>query len=108
MAAPPEASDDALRIPKCSVQKFSFMLPKVGYERYRGSSGFPARASKPSLIYEEGVNFRKNYRALNDVLQLAYVSGPVVGLEEIHGLLVDCANLLAHLLGVAIDEVPEQ
>src|SRR5262249_40325566 len=47
----------------------------------------------------------EDYRALNNVLQLANVARPLISLAEFHRALFDLTDALRHLLGKPLDEV---
>src|SRR5580692_6751103 len=63
---------------------------------------------KPALINGESLCFGDNNRALNHVLQFPDVSRPWVGLQQLQRLLVDQADMLARLGGVALHEILDQ
>src|SRR5712671_5400122 len=53
--------------------------------------------SEPMLVDREFYRVTEDHRPLDDVLQLANVSGPVVRLQQIEALLVDAAEPLSGL-----------
>src|SRR2546428_589633 len=69
------------------------------------SSWFPL---EPLLVDRERVAIAQHHGPLDHVLQLAHVPWPVVGLKQLHRLLVDGADALPGLLGVALDQIFDQ
>src|SRR5262249_56780293 len=59
----------------------------------------------PMLVHREFFRVTEDHRSLDDVLQLANVSGPVVGLKQIEALLVDAAEFLSSLGRETPDEI---
>ena len=60
---------------------------------------------QPGLINEERVSITQDHGTLNDVLQFADVSWPIVGLEKLQRLLLDMADPLAGSPGISFDQV---
>src|SRR6266478_3861505 len=65
-------------------------------------------ASEPSPIDPERVAVAKDHGPLDDVLELANVSRPMIGLEQLQRVLVDSADVLLGLLRIALHEVLDQ
>ena len=63
---------------------------------------------QPALLDGKGVARTQDDGALNDVLQFADVPGPVVGLKQVQGLLVDGPDLFPGLFGVALDQIRDE
>jgi hypothetical protein len=60
------------------------------------------------LAHRDGLPFHQHDCPLHDVLQLANVPGPVIGLERFQGFLVDVRDGLAAALAVQAEEVQGQ
>src|SRR6266404_549774 len=60
---------------------------------------------EPARVDGERAGVADDDRALDDVLQLAHVPGPAVGLHEVQRALVDAADTFAYLARVPIHEV---
>ena len=73
-----------------------------GIVRPATRAGFPLQ---PGRIDGERLAFAQNYGPLNDVLQLAHVSRPVVRLKNFNGVHSNGAERLARLPGIALDEM---
>src|SRR5262249_31476713 len=56
------------------------------------------------LINHKGVRFTDNHRSFYDVLQLANVARPMLGLEQLQTLAVDGSDLLPRFPCEALDE----
>jgi hypothetical protein len=80
----------------------SFLARGVSEEAH-----FGATATEP-VVDAENLCFSKYDRTLDDVLQLAYVSGPRIGPEQFERPLVHAPDVLSSLSCVAIDEVFHQ
>jgi len=65
--------------------------------------GFCPLVREPRLIDGESLALDEDYRALDHVLQLPHVAGPVVGLQQLQRPLFDIANVFPQLFRVAID-----
>src|SRR5260221_10466553 len=65
----------------------------------------PAGVREPCRVDPQRVPTAKDHRALYDVLQLANIARPVVGLAELQGLLVDLPDVLSSLRRIAPDEL---
>src|SRR5262249_49197586 len=76
-----------------------------GDDRRRGRA---PSARKPPFVDRKGVRIGDDYRALDDVLQLADVSRPVVRLEQFRHLFVDAADPLSGAFGVPMDEILDE
>jgi class 3 adenylate cyclase len=74
----------------------------------RAHSRLARSGGEPAGIDAEHVGVAENHRPLDYVLQLANVAGPVIGLEQIEGLLADAANPLAGLPRVPFHEIFHQ
>src|ERR1700686_594855 len=93
---------------QCCLDHLSFLAPQ-GTSRRRG----PVRRwrglnRQPRIVDLQRVIAAENHSALDDVLQLADVSGPRVRFAELQRALADPAHPLPHLLGKSLDEVLEQ
>src|SRR5882762_8138750 len=64
--------------------------------------------SEPMLVDREFFRVTEDHRSLDDVLQLANVSGPVVRLQQIEALFVDVAEAFSSLGRETLDEVLDQ
>src|SRR5205814_7826492 len=62
-----------------------------------GTEMRPAGVREPRLVNPECVAAPEDHRSLDDVLQLANVARPFVGLAQLQGLLVDLADLFSRL-----------
>src|SRR5262252_7929689 len=54
--------------------------------------------AQPSLVDDEGIPIREDYRTLNDILQFSDVPRPVVASEKVRGLFTYFADSLSRLL----------
>src|SRR5258708_26295011 len=60
-----------------------------------------AGVREPRLVDPERVAAAKDHRSLDDVLQLANIARPVVGLAQLQGLLVDLPDVFSSLGRIA-------
>ena len=60
---------------------------------------------QPGFLDRERLALAQDDRPLDDILQLANVARPGVGLQHCQGLLRNAPDLLAHLFRIALDEV---
>src|SRR6266850_431524 len=74
----------------------------------RRSEGAVSIPPQPGLIDGEGLSIRKDDRALDDVLKLADIPGPVVGAKQLQRPALDAPDSLASLLGKALDQILDQ
>jgi len=63
---------------------------------------------QPCLIYGERLSIRQDDRALDDVLKLADIPGPVVGSKQLERPSIDAPDLLASLLGKALNQILDE
>ena len=66
-------------------------------------SGLKAKPHRP-----KNISGAKNHRSLDDILELANVSRPMIGLAQLQRILADVADLLSSLFGIALHEVFDQ
>src|SRR5580700_2544114 len=78
----------AFGFPESGFEDLSFVFDEVRNQRSSRRSQFGSHVSEPGLIYKESLPFRQNYRPLDYILQFADVARPIVGVEELHRLLV--------------------
>ena len=63
------------------------------------------RLTQPAFVHRKCVAVAKQNGALDDVLQFAYVAGPIVHGEQVQRSLLNVANPLPGALSVAIDQI---
>src|SRR5947208_3606964 len=63
---------------------------------------------QPCLIHGEHLSIREDDRALDDVLKLADIPGPVIGSKQLERRSIDAPDLLAGLLGKALDQILDE
>src|SRR5215469_4694749 len=64
--------------------------------------------AQPSLIDDEGIPIREDYRTLDDILQFSDVPRPVVASEKIRRSFTYFADSLSRLLRIALDQILNQ
>src|SRR5882762_8828898 len=71
----------------------------------RRSEGAVSIPPQPCLIHGERLSIREDDRALDDVLKLADIPGPIVGSEPLERPCLDAPDFLASLLSKALDQI---
>src|SRR5437660_5133036 len=74
----------------------------------RRSEGAVRIPPQPCLIHGEHLSIREDDRALDDVLKLADIPGPVIGSKQLERPSIDAPDLLAGLLGKALDQILDE
>src|SRR4030095_5748464 len=104
-AEPPRGAEWSCHAPHAFLERSLNGVLFVGCQRAGGEAGDrrapKGPAGEPSRFDRERVRITYDHRALDDVLQLADVAGPVVRLKQRRRLLGDAADPLAAALGVA-------
>src|SRR5215472_933095 len=101
---PARSRNTPVTLCQCVFDGFSFtsgeLLLILGQDTGAGETpagGLRPRA-QPSLVDDEGIPIREDYRTLNDILQFSDVPRPVVGSEKVRGLFTYSADSLSRLL----------
>ena len=92
---------------RARLRSVAFALAKAATKSTAG----PDRGAIPAEPHSSTENVSPRTQddgALDDVLQLANVSGPVVGLKQLQCLLPDVPDPLPGLFSLALDQIPDQ
>src|SRR5712691_10437528 len=88
--------------------EFAFVLGACRHQGH-GRPGPQGRVPlQPALLDGKDVALTQDDGALNDVLQFTDVPGPVVGLKEFQGPLVDGSDLLPSSCRIALDQIRDE
>lgn len=85
-----------------------FRAINAGQRDSHGSNGLARFLFRPGRVDGKCISVTEQRGALDDVLQLADVSRPMVRLEQLQSGFLDTANSLARFLGVAVDEIVDE